>query len=64
MKNSCIKNLSIDDLIQKIKISEENYHKLKFNHYVKMNKNTIKVRFLRRNIAKLKTELNKRKINK
>ncbi|WP_185869422.1 50S ribosomal protein L29 [Blattabacterium cuenoti] len=60
MKN--IKNLSIKNLIEKIKINENNYQNIKFNHSIKMNKNPMIIRILRKNIARLKTELNK-KIN-
>ncbi|WP_185861954.1 50S ribosomal protein L29 [Blattabacterium cuenoti] len=60
MKNSYIKTLSINDLIKKIKIYEEDYQKIKFDHCLKMYKNPMEIRFLRKNIAKLKTELNKK----
>ncbi|WP_185853146.1 50S ribosomal protein L29 [Blattabacterium cuenoti] len=62
MKDSDIKILSIDDLIQEIKVLENNYQNVKFYHSVRINKNPMIIRIMRRKIAKLKTELNK-KIN-
>ena len=60
MKDLDIKNLTIDDLINKIKNQENDYQNIKFLHSVNTNKNPMIIRILRRKIAKLKTELNKR----
>ncbi|WP_185859107.1 50S ribosomal protein L29 [Blattabacterium cuenoti] len=62
MKDSDIKTLSIDNLIQEIEIYENNYQNIKFSHSVRINKNPMIIRFMRKKIARLKTELNK-KIN-
>ncbi|WP_185860524.1 50S ribosomal protein L29 [Blattabacterium cuenoti] len=62
MNNLDLKNLSISDLMKKIDENKKNYQRIKFNHHIKMLKNPIEIKFLRRNIAKLKTEYNK-KIN-
>ncbi|WP_185866953.1 50S ribosomal protein L29 [Blattabacterium cuenoti] len=62
MNNLDIKNLSIHDLIKQIDKDQKDYHNIKFNHHIKIIKNPMKIRFLRRRIARLKTEYNK-KIN-
>ncbi|WP_185882756.1 50S ribosomal protein L29 [Blattabacterium cuenoti] len=60
MKKIDIKILSIEDLIEKIKISKKDYQNMKLNHSMKLEKNPINFKYLRKNIAKLKTELNKK----
>ncbi|WP_185865824.1 50S ribosomal protein L29 [Blattabacterium cuenoti] len=62
MKDLDIKTLSIDDLIQKIEVHKNNYQNIKFYNSVEMNKNPMIIRIIRKKIARLKTELNK-KIN-
>ncbi|WP_185868343.1 50S ribosomal protein L29 [Blattabacterium cuenoti] len=60
MKNSDIKNLSLDELIRRIKIFRNDYKKIKFNHSVKKQENWMFIKHLRKFIAKLQTELNKK----
>ncbi|WP_185872030.1 50S ribosomal protein L29 [Blattabacterium cuenoti] len=60
MKNLEIKNLSSNDLIRKIKIYENNYQNIKFSHFIKNHKNPMLIKELRKKIAQLKTELNKK----
>ncbi|WP_185876641.1 50S ribosomal protein L29 [Blattabacterium cuenoti] len=55
-----ISDLSIDDLTKKIKSNKSDYQNIKFSHYIKSHKNPILIRILRRKIAQLKTELNKK----
>ncbi|WP_185856570.1 50S ribosomal protein L29 [Blattabacterium cuenoti] len=55
-----IKKISIHDLMKKIEQYQKDYQNLKFHHHIKTLKNPMKIRFLRRDIAKLKTEYNKR----
>ncbi|AFJ90820.1 50S ribosomal protein L29 [Blattabacterium sp. (Blaberus giganteus)] len=55
-----IKNLSVHDLIKQIDKNQKNYQNLKFRHHIKILKNPMEIRFIRRNIAKLKTEYNKK----
>ncbi len=57
-----MKNLSIHDLIKLINETQRNYQNMKFNHNIKILKNPMIIRFIRKDIAKLKTEYNK-KIN-
>ncbi|WP_185849032.1 50S ribosomal protein L29 [Blattabacterium cuenoti] len=60
MNSLNVKNLSVRDLMNQIDKDQRNFQNLKFNHHIKMIKNPIKIKFLRRKIAKLKTEYNKR----
>ncbi|AGW86015.1 50S Ribosomal Protein L [Blattabacterium sp. (Nauphoeta cinerea)] len=60
MNSLDIKNLSIHDLIKQINKEQRNYQNIKFNHNIKMLKNPMIIRFIRKNIAKLKTEYNKK----
>jgi|GEM_PF-6372789 ribosomal protein L29 len=62
MNSLDIKNLLIRDLIKYINENKKNYQYMKFNHHIKILKNPMEIRLIRKNIAKLKTEYNK-KIN-
>ncbi|BBA17312.1 50S ribosomal protein L29 [Blattabacterium cuenoti] len=62
MNSLDVKKLSIHDLRKKIDQYQKDYQNLKFHHHIKTLKNPMKIKFFRKNIAKLKTEYNK-KIN-
>ncbi|WP_185857129.1 50S ribosomal protein L29 [Blattabacterium cuenoti] len=62
MNNLNEKNLSIHDLIKQIDKNQKKYQNMKFNHHVKMLKNPMEIKLIRKNIARLNTEYNK-KIN-
>ncbi|MGE0569118.1 MAG: 50S ribosomal protein L29 [Bacteroidia bacterium] len=64
MKTSEIQGLSEQDLISRIKEEKEALHKMTMNHAVSPVDNPAVIRTNRRNIAKLMTELNKRKASK
>ena len=57
MKNSEIKALTLEELTEKISIETESYGKLKFAQAITPIENPMKIREMRRLIAKLKTEL-------
>ncbi|WP_238785517.1 50S ribosomal protein L29 [Blattabacterium cuenoti] len=61
MKYSDIKVLSDDNIKNHIKEQKNNYQKIKFDHAFGLIKNPMKIRIFRKNVAKLKTELNKRR---
>ncbi|AER40671.1 MAG: 50S ribosomal protein L29 [Flavobacteriales bacterium] len=63
-KYSKIKIFSVEDIEPHINIQKENYRRMKFDHAFGLKKNPVEIRFLRKYIAKLKTELNKLKSNK
>lgn len=62
IKREDLNTLSIDDLKQRLHDDSERMQKLRFNHAVNPLDNPIQIRFLRREIARLKTELRKREI--
>jgi large subunit ribosomal protein L29 len=57
MKNADIKALSLEEIREKIKLEEENLQKLKFAHAISPIENPMRVRVMRKLIARLKTEL-------
>ncbi|MCE3226013.1 MAG: ribosomal protein [Bacteroidetes bacterium] len=61
MKNKEIAGLSDQELIEKIKEEQAGLNKMTLNHAVSPVENPAKIRLNRRNIARLNTEVNKRK---
>ncbi|TXH56608.1 MAG: 50S ribosomal protein L29 [Bacteroidia bacterium] len=64
MKNSEIKELSTVDLVERIEAEKISYSQLVLNHSISPLDNPAKVKVLRRTIARMKTELRDRKLNK
>lgn len=64
MKNSEIKELSTVDLVERIEAEKISYSQLVLNHSISPLDNPAKIKVLRRTIAKMKTELRDRKLNK
>lgn len=58
--NKVIKGLSTDDLKVRIQEDELRLKKLEFAHAISPLENPMSIRSLRRDIARLKTELNSR----
>ncbi len=63
MKNSEIINLTTKEIVEKITTEKFNLTRLKINHAISPLENPQRIKELRRDIAKLKTELRKREIN-
>ena len=64
MKNKQdLSQLSINDLREKIAEETGTLRKMKLSHAVSPNESPIKIRYTRRGIARLNTELRKREIN-
>lgn len=61
MKNSEIKELSTKELQERIDAEKETMVKMRMNHAVSPLDNPIKLRFVKKDIARMKTELVKRK---
>jgi len=61
MKNKEIVGLSDQELVEKIKEGKAGLNKMTLNHAVSPVENPAQIRLNRRNIARLKTEENKRK---
>ena len=61
MKNSEITGLSQEELVARIAEEKENLVKLKFAHTISAIENPTRIRKVRRDIARLNTEVAKRK---
>lgn len=57
MKNADIKNLSTEDLQNKLTEITTDYNKIKLTHKISPLENPIQIKDLRRTIARLQTEL-------
>ena len=64
MKNSEIKALSTNDIKERIEIEQNNLQKLKFAHAISPIENPMKIKWTRRLVARLNTELRKRELEK
>ena len=62
MKNSEIRELTTAEIIEKIDNAKTELVKLRLNHAVNSLDNPMKIRFARKNIARLNTELRKRQL--
>jgi large subunit ribosomal protein L29 len=59
-----LKDLSETDLSSRIREDEQRLKKLEFAHAISPLESPVNIRMLRKDIARLKTELTKRKIGK
>jgi ribosomal protein L29 len=59
-----LKDLSETDLTSRIREDEQRLKKLEFAHAISPLESPVNIRLLRKDIARLKTELTKRKIGK
>ncbi|HTH32100.1 MAG TPA: 50S ribosomal protein L29 [Lacibacter sp.] len=57
-----IKELSVTDLTARIKEDEQRLKKLEFAHAISPLENPVSIRGLRRDVARLKTELRKKQM--
>ena len=62
MKNSEIKELSTAEIIEMISNTRDELVRMRLNHSVNPLENPMKIRFTRKNIARLNTELRKRQL--
>lgn len=62
MKTQEIKELTTAEIIEKLGIGKEEMVRMSLNHSVNPLDNPMKIRFARKNIARLNTELRKRQI--
>ena len=61
MKITEIRNMTIDELNEKLTVTSKKLSQLKFNNSVQTIENPLEIKTLRRQIAKLKTILNEKK---
>jgi len=62
MKQSEIKEMTVEDLQEKFKDFKKNYSDLKMAHAISPLENPIQLRSLRRTVARIATEITKRAI--
>ena len=60
MKNSEIKELTTAEIIEKISVTKEELVRMKLNHTVNPLENPMRIRFTRKDVARLMTELRNR----
>ena len=64
MKMSEIKDLETKDLAERIATEVCKYNQMKLNHSISPMENPSEIKMARRDIARLKTELRQRELNK
>lgn len=64
MKIKELKELDTKDLVQKIENAQSELHKMKLNHQITPLENPSQIKAARRDIARMKTELTQRELNK
>ena len=64
MKMNEIKGLETKELAEKLETEVANYNQMKLNHTVAPMENPSQIKAARRDIARMKTELRQRELNK
>ena len=64
MKIKELKELETKDLVEKLEAAVDAYNKKKLNHQVTPLENPSEIKVARRDIARMKTELRQRELNK
>ena len=64
MKIAEIRELATNELAERIQTEEANYTQMLLNHSVSPLENPAQIKNLRRTIARMKTELRQRELNK
>ena len=64
MKMNELKDLELKDLLEKVENAEEKLQQLKLNHSIAPLENPSQIKAVRRDIARMKTELRQRELNK
>ncbi|MBP3837820.1 MAG: 50S ribosomal protein L29 [Prevotella sp.] len=64
MKMKEVKGLETKDLVEKLENTVEKYQQMKLNHSVTPLENPSQIKATRRDIARMKTELHQRELNK
>ncbi len=62
MKQSEIKELSVEELIEKLAVSKKNYTDLKLAHAISPLESPMQLRTVRKTVARIATELTKREL--
>ena len=64
MKTKELRELADQDLREKMEAAVEDLHKMKLNHSIAPLENPSQIKAARRDIARMKTELRQRELNK
>ncbi|WP_025881994.1 50S ribosomal protein L29 [Segatella baroniae] len=64
MKSKEIKELETKDLVEKLELIQEKLTRMKLNHAIAPLENPSQIKATRRDIARMKTELRQRELNK
>lgn len=64
MKIKEVRELETNDLVEKIQSEAERLHQMKLNHAVTPLENPSEIKIVRRSIARMKTVLRERELNK
>lgn len=64
MKQSEINEMTTEEIVEQIENKEFSLSKMKLTHKVSEMENPLTIRHTRRDVARLKTELRKRELNK
>ena len=64
MKIKEVRELETKELVEKLEAAEANLKKIKLNHQITPLVNPSQIRAARRDIARMKTELHQRELNK
>ena len=64
MKMNEVKDLELKDLLEKVENAEEKLQQMKLNHSIAPLENPSQIKAVRRDIARMKTELRQRELNK
>ena len=64
MKMTEIRELSTEDLVERLEGAVANLQQLKLNHSISPLENPSQIKLVRRDIARMKTELHQRELNK
>ncbi|MDL2304056.1 50S ribosomal protein L29 [Bacteroides sp. OttesenSCG-928-D19] len=63
MKIAEIREMSTTDLVERVEAEVVNYNQMILNHSISPLDNPVKIKQLRRTIARMKTELRERELN-
>ena len=63
MKSAEIKEMTTNDLVERVEAEKVNYNQLILNHSISPLDNPAKIKQLRRDIARMQTELRERELN-
>ncbi|MBR5688351.1 MAG: 50S ribosomal protein L29 [Prevotella sp.] len=64
MKINEIRELETNDLVERLEGEEARLHQLRLNHAITPLENPMQLRALKKDIARMKTELRQRELNK